>query len=376
MMSVRELVEEPEIITSPQDKLSDIIGKMREKKQWVIPVVKDKKLYGIFSYKDLLARRISLETRIGTLMSPSVSLSINDDLTRIIAKFYTSNSRAIPVVDEKKRFQGMITREGLLKYLLESGQIDPAWKVREYMSSPAITIEAEETVARARWIMTRDNITRLPVMENGKLAGIITTKDIVDKLYSFSGRKRSSILTEEERIVAMPVKEIMVYPVITVTGGISLKNAVSTLLNKGISGMPVVEGENVVGVISGIDIIKAVSKKYEISVPIEAKLTRDLRSSDTKALIDGIVERYMGKLEKLVDVMSFKVSFKEEAKSQDKKYYKVTIKVSTKLGNFVTRDSDWDPAVAVKRAIEALENRLKRYIRKVEESQKRPPKEE
>ncbi|MFP3226429.1 MAG: CBS domain-containing protein, partial [Sulfolobaceae archaeon] len=232
------------------------------------------------------------------------------------------------------------------------------------------------SVARARWLMSNNNVTKLPILDEKKLVGIISARDIVDRLYSSGGKKKASILTEEERLMAMPVKEIMSYPVITISGKENVESAVKTLLSRKISGMPVVEGDLITGMFSGIDAISIVAKKFELEMPIEAKLTSELKQGDTKALIDGILERYLSRLERLTDILNFKVTFKEEAKSADKKVYQVTAKVVTKVGEFVTKESDWDPVTAVRKAVEKLEERVEKELKKIEQVRRKPKKAE
>ncbi|MEM3971316.1 MAG: CBS domain-containing protein [Saccharolobus sp.] len=367
------LITVPQFVAHSMDKLSDILPKMKENNMWTVPVIKDKKLIGLLSYKDLLSRRVSLETKIINLMSPTVSVQINDDINKLVAKFYTTKARVIPVINEKREFVGIVTRESLLSYLSKAGEI-PRKTVRENMSSPATTIDERDSIARARWIMIRDNISRLPVTKDYTLTGIISARDIVDALYNVSGRKRESIMKDEERIMAMPVKEIMKYPVITIDGKESLDQAVEKLLKFRISGMPVMEGDKLSGVLSGLDIIKAVAEKMQLSIPIQAKIPQELRSNiDFKTNIDSILERYMSKIERLTEVISFKVSFKQEMASSmsDKKLYTAVVRVTTKIGDYIAKDTDWEPVVALKNAVNKIEERILRRLRKIEESNKK-----
>ncbi|AWR96451.1 CBS domain-containing protein [Acidianus sulfidivorans JP7] len=365
-MSIEEIAIEPKVVANADSRLGEIIAKMKEENQWSVPVLLHKKLVGILTYKDLLKKRVSLDSKVITVSSPSISIQQGEDFGKVIAKFYTTKARAIPVVNKNKELIGLITRETVLKYLLDTNQIGEN-KVREYMSSPVISAEPEESVARVRWLMLRDNISRIPILNNKKLEGIISARDIVNALYSINERKRASILTEEERIMAMPIKELMTSPVIYVNGSSSLKSVAQLLLSKGISGAPVVEGDFVSGIISSIDIIKSLESKYNLSMPIQAKLTSDLKKEEIKAEIDAVLERYLSKLEKITDIIDFKVSFKETAKSSEgKTLYKTTITASTNQGNFVASETDWDPIVAVKKAVEKIENNIIKKIKKLE----------
>ncbi|WP_256202576.1 CBS domain-containing protein [Sulfuracidifex tepidarius] len=79
---------------------------MRETNSWTAPVVKGKVLVGLLSYKDLLSRRVSLDSKVSSVMSPTVSLLDNSDFTKIIGKFYTTKARVIPVIDNKGNLKG------------------------------------------------------------------------------------------------------------------------------------------------------------------------------------------------------------------------------------------------------------------------------
>ena len=112
----------------------------------------------------------------------------------------------------------------------------------------------------------------------------------------------------------------------------------------------------------------------QLSVPIQAKIPQELRSNlDFKANIDSILERYMSKIERLTEVINFKVSFKQEMSSSmsDKKLYTAVVRVTTKIGDYIAKDTDWEPVVALKNAVNKIEERILRKLRKIEESNKK-----
>ncbi|MCY0850312.1 CBS domain-containing protein [Sulfuracidifex metallicus] len=369
-MSAKELISEVKLIVSPSDRLSEVIPKMKENNVWTIPVLKGKVLVGLLSYKDLLSRRVSLDSKVSSVMSPTISLDENSDFTKIIGRFYTTKARVIPVIDNRGSLKGMITRESILKYLLDQKKIPENEKTRKYMSSPPKVVSPNESIAKVRWIMLRDKISRLPVLDGSKLVGIVTVRDVVNSLYSVVDKKKSSIMTEEERIMAMCIKEIIRYPVVTAKANESLKNALEKMLKHNVSGLPLIEGEEVVGVMSGIDVINSVAESMQLSIPIDAKIPMVIRkNSELKSEIDSIVERYLAKLEKISDIITFRISFKEEkgAKKGESSVYMATVRAVTKEGEFIAKDSDRDPVVAAKRAVEKIESRIIRNLKKLED---------
>ena len=53
------------------------------------------------------------------------------------------------------------------------------YRVADIMTSEVVTVDVEETVEEIATIMTRKQVNRVPVTQNGKLVGIVTRRDII-----------------------------------------------------------------------------------------------------------------------------------------------------------------------------------------------------
>jgi len=82
------------------------------------------------------------------------------------------------IVTEKGSPIGIITERDFVTKIAAEGR--PLFtEIKEVMSSPLITIDSEETIWEASELMKEKLIHKLPVKENGKIVGIVTTSDIV-----------------------------------------------------------------------------------------------------------------------------------------------------------------------------------------------------
>jgi len=82
------------------------------------------------------------------------------------------------IVTENYKPVGIVTERDFVTKVAAEGR--PLFtEVCEIMSSPLITIDPEDTVWEASEIMKRELIHKLPVKENDKVIGIVTTSDIV-----------------------------------------------------------------------------------------------------------------------------------------------------------------------------------------------------
>jgi len=119
-------------------------------------------------------------------------------------------------------------------------------KARDVMIREPITISPDEKIALADLTMTRQSIGGLPVVEGGKLLGILTQRDIM--------------LARNYEIGSLRAAELMTRDPITVTPDTSLRVVVDTMLENKIERVPVVEGENLVGLVVQGGILQALQQ--------------------------------------------------------------------------------------------------------------------
>ena len=82
------------------------------------------------------------------------------------------------IVTEESKPIGIITERDFVTKVAAEGR--PLFtEISEVMSSPLITIDPEETIWEASEIMKEKLIHKLPVIENERIVGVITTSDIV-----------------------------------------------------------------------------------------------------------------------------------------------------------------------------------------------------
>jgi CBS domain-containing protein len=114
--------------------------------------------------------------KIRDIMTDDVECcSLLDNVYEVAVKMKELNVGAIPIVDQGKLI-GMITdRDIVLRCIAEKHPASS--KVEDIMSSDLITISADATSKEAVRLMARHQIRRLPVVEGGKLIGIISLGD-------------------------------------------------------------------------------------------------------------------------------------------------------------------------------------------------------
>jgi acetoin utilization protein AcuB len=121
------------------------------------------------------------------------------------------------------------------------------------MCQPAITINADDVVADAVTLLQKHEIHMLPVMQKGKLVGIVTDGDI--KRASPSDVVSESRIQDSDLLAGIIIKEIMTPDPVTVPYDYTLEETVEKFWVHKISGLPVVnQQQKVIGVITKSDL--------------------------------------------------------------------------------------------------------------------------
>ncbi len=141
--------------------------------------------------------------------------------------------------------------------------------VKNWMTPNPVTIDAQATLEEARHIMRDFRIRRLPVIKDNMLVGIFTLGDLhiaelTDALVK-SGTDLSEMVTQFKT-----VEDVMTRNPLTVFVDSTLGEAITIMLAYKIGGMPVVEGDKLVGILTETDIYRSLK---EISPPADATLT-------------------------------------------------------------------------------------------------------
>ncbi|GMQ79512.1 MAG: hypothetical protein BMS9Abin02_2109 [Anaerolineae bacterium] len=129
--------------------------------------------------------------------------------------------------------------------------------IKDWMTRDVQTITPNTTVPEAHRLMTQNNIRRLPVLDGGRLVGIVTRGDV--RGAEASDATSLSIWELNYLLSRLEISEVMTKTPITVSPESTIREAAQTMLDNKISGLPVADDEGkVVGIITESDIFRLV----------------------------------------------------------------------------------------------------------------------
>jgi len=121
-------------------------------------------------------------------------------------------------------------------------------KVRDIMTSMIITAEADTLVVDAARLMAAEDVGSLIVTKADVLAGIVTRREVI-----------GAQLLSKESFESLCVKDIMTTPVVTIGPEADIGQAISLINQTGYRYIPVIEGNDIIGLIATTDIIRVLA---------------------------------------------------------------------------------------------------------------------
>lgn len=168
-------------------------------------------------------------------------------------------------------------------------------QVKDVMTSEVITVAPSATLKDASRLLVERGISGVPVVDDGRVVGVLSETDFLMKergrpvseprklLSWFNGPERST--TDRTKSEAEDVAGAMSSPPITVTPTTSVAVAASRMLDANVSRLPVVLGDELVGIVTRADLLRAfVRKDADIEREINAEvLVRHMLLEPTEA---------------------------------------------------------------------------------------------
>jgi CBS domain-containing protein len=231
---------------------------MRENKLRTLPVIDGGRLEGVITQRDIM-RVTSTRSNIpviGLVMPAEILITPSMDISTAAKQMIELGLDEVPIVQSpaNRTVVGIVKIEDLLRKIVNERSSQPS--VGDIMTKNVVSCCESDGITVARETMEKSRLSGLPVVchEKGlrKVVGVITQSDIIR-----SGAVRTSEESKKGRKVSK-VSSIMRTPAIIISPEALVDEAIEIMLRKNVKRLPVLSGENLVGIISRADVIKAI----------------------------------------------------------------------------------------------------------------------
>ncbi len=126
--------------------------------------------------------------------------------------------------------------------------------VGERMSHPVISVPSSMPINEALHLMRTEHIRRLPIVDHGKLVGIVSNEDLLNA--SPSQATTLSVWEMNYLLSKVTVVQVMTRTVLTITEDTPIEEAARIMADNKVGGLPVMRDGHVVGIITETDLFK------------------------------------------------------------------------------------------------------------------------
>jgi len=200
-----EMFKSRPFTASPMSSLSEIIGILEKNDIYEVFIENGDKV-GVVSIRDVLRASDILGMRASSLMTVVPKLSPGDAVGRAAAFMSDYRLRTLPVGD--KKVDGAVTVQSLCQALLlvnEFGRI----KIDKLMKKDPITIGKSESASKARSVMVKHSIDHLPVLDSGRVRGILLSNQVVLSMFPKEKLEQGMLSGEATKYSSIKASELM-----------------------------------------------------------------------------------------------------------------------------------------------------------------------
>jgi len=201
------------------------------------------------------------------MSSNPITARPNDEIQKAIELLIKNHVGSIPIVDEDG-IAGILTKTDLMKVYTD--KLRGKWKVSDLMTSDVITVNENHSIAHVISTMEDNKIGKIVVIRDNEPVGIITPENIsfahiedpetgvsVEKIYFI--RNSEGKAKRNVRVVSMMTAgDIMRNHLVKISRNEDAATAADMMVENNISGLPVVDGDTLVGVITKTDLIRGI----------------------------------------------------------------------------------------------------------------------
>jgi len=345
------------------DPLSKCLKLFKREMPPVIAVLDGKQKYaGVISRRWVIRSRLDpTTTKVKSLMRPAPKVSKEFSLSRVAKLMIQSGVRQLPVF-EKNRLVGFVTDEHIIH-----GAVTQKWgstALEKIMTKAPQVIEANRSVGAVLSLFREHGISHVPVIDEGKLAGIISIQDIIEQV--FQPRQRQTlgeIVGKKVPVLSIPAKGIMTKPVITVASDTSLREAAKKMHTHDVSCLVVLSKERLAGIVTKLDFLEPISQleTVEPKLTVQFGVKSILINPDQQGFMMNEFEAFSRKYKDALKLGTLFVYMKTHGKNhKGVPLLHCRLQLRTVRGSFFSSSEGFGVESAFRVALDRLDKRLLR----------------
>ncbi len=368
-MELASIVKDNFLIVDEDASLSSVIGELKQHEKQSAIVFRNKKYVGVVDKQKVLRTNADLEdVKLDGCVENVPIINYSTSLGEAIALLSGCDSTFLPY-EKDKEITGVVSSLDLMKLavnLPESSKV--LVSDIKYVKPPKVN--ATDSMSTAAEIMRQQHLNCVPVYSEGKLFGVVNYKDILRRLINWSPKRDQSAKFNAEmrstaarvdtsRLTDLPIEGfIQDKDLISVSGKMSLKEALAVMEKNGISNVLVMDVGDYRGMLTSHNILVTLAKLQNVQrySVYYVGLNDVTLSEHQKTVLESITQRQADKLQrKIEDPFSIAIHLKEINKDGKQRQFSVNVKVDINGKIHSCEKEDWDFETALHKCFNFLQ---------------------
>ncbi|NHN49193.1 CBS domain-containing protein [Halostella sp. JP-L12] len=378
-MDIADIVSAEYEEFTPETRVSKLVGALDDPAV-TGAVVRGDEYEGVVTRRQLAAARHHPDQKLGSVVWHVPRLTPDEDVRKVAQLMIDSDSRLLPVF-ESGDLIGVVTDDDILR------EVEPfldAATVADAYSPDLVTVTPETTFGAALNAFRENRIAHLPVVEDDATVGILSLYDVTDVsvqsvrrsqggdadgtgsfgaqvVGSAAGAGRGGFGAREgerERLLDLPVRDVMASPVRTIRPHETLDAAVREMDAVGGSSLVVTEDGSPGGILTKTDVLDALTWEAEGTRAVQvygADLLDDVTYDDVATMIDEVGDR-----DRAMTVLDAKVHLHEHDETlRGTPLLLARVRLHTDEGQYLASGEGYGASRALNEARDVLERRIR-----------------
>ena len=378
-MEITDIVSNEYAELPPDTPVSKLVGTFDDPGVTGV-VVYGSEFEGVVTRRQLASSHHQPDQRLDSVVWHVPRVTPDEDVRRVAQLMIDGASRLLPVFEDDELI-GVVTVNDVLesvKPFLDAATVGEAY------SSEIVTIRPQSSVSEALNVFRENRITHIPVVEDGTAVGILSLYDLMDLTVRdpvrsqggdagdaqadtdgetvSGGRTRRGGFGAREgetaRIIDLPVRDVMVSPVRTISPDRTLEAAVEELFDMGGSSLVVERDGEMAGIVTKTDILDSLTWETDESRAVQvynSELLDDVGYDEIVEMIEKFDDRDHG-----MDILDAKIHLhKHDEKLRGTHLLLARIRLHTNRGLYLASGEGYGASHALNEARDVLERQIR-----------------
>ena len=258
-MKAKELMSREVVAVDKDERLETVLTLMQKHRVSKLVVQEKGRIVGIVTDGDIADELGAIKNKgvpashlhaSSAMRRTFERVTADADLSVVLKALMADDVGLVPVCHDDACV-GVVTGSDLLKL------VKSARPVSEVMTSRDLhVVQPTDRVIHARRVMLDTGVERLPVLDHGKLVGIVGEGDIAQGFARFKTTVRDN--HQPAALQRFLVEDVMMRTVITATPETTAEEAVKIMLREDVGSLPILRGDRLVGMLTRTDLLKLV----------------------------------------------------------------------------------------------------------------------